>query len=223
MKNFIGKTTIAFFTASLAFGAFAQMPQASAPNTMARLPAFTNPNTVSQDLARIDAALNNTTSFSGRFAQYGSDGSFAQGVIYLKRPGKIRFEYEGNSGLLLVSDGVTLTQIDKALDTKDRIPLKSTPLSFFLADNIKLEDDVEIIGLQKTQSGIRVTAKDGSGEMDGAITMVFDPTSFAMKEWIVHDGFGQQTRVILSNLKYNERLNPRLFILRDDKRRNRRR
>ncbi len=197
--------------------------QASQPNGQAqRLPAFTHPNTVPQDLARIDAAMNATASFSGRFAQYGSDGSFSQGKVYLKRPGKIRFEYDAPASLLMVSDGVTLTQIDTALETKDRVPLKATPLAFFLAQTVKLEDDVEVISLQKTIEAISVTAKDGSGEMDGAITMIFDPNTFALREWIVHDGFGQQTKILLSDLQYNQRLNPRLFVLRDERRGRRR-
>jgi outer membrane lipoprotein-sorting protein len=187
------------------------------------MPAFTHVQTVSADLAQIDAALNSTASFAGRFAQYGSDGSFSQGQIYLKRPGKIRFEYDAPAPLLLVSDGVTLTQIDRELETKDRVPLKSTPLAFFLAENVKLEDDVEVIALQKTVDGIRVSARDGSGEIDGVITMIFDNANLALKEWIIADGFGTETRVILSDLKYNERLNPRLFVIRDDNRRDRRR
>jgi outer membrane lipoprotein-sorting protein len=218
-----------FLLKSAAFGAlgialltpaFAQQPQASQPLV---LPAFTHMETAQQDLDQISAALNNTASFSGRFAQYASDGSFAQGQIYLKRPGKIRFEYDAPAPLLLVSDGVTLTQIDRELETKDKVPLKSTPLAFFLAENVDLANDVEVAALQKTVDGIRVAAKDGSGEIDGMITMVFDPASLALKEWIVSDGFGAETRIILSELKYNERLNPRLFIDRDDKRRDRRR
>ena len=228
MKRVLFNTGLAILLGATALGAVAQVPnpnapQTNAPTTAQRLPAFTHPTSVPQDLARIDAVMNNTASFSGRFAQYGSDGSFSQGRVYLKRPGKIRFEYDPPAQLLMVSDGVTLTQVDKALDTKDRVPLKSTPLAFFLAEKIKLEDDVEVIALQKTMDSISVTAKDGSGQMDGAITMIFDPQTLALREWIVHDGFGQQTRVLLSELKYNERLNPRLFVLRDDKRRGRRR
>ncbi len=227
MKRVLLKTSVAILLAATALGAVAQVPQQVPQQAPAappqRLPAFTHPSTVSQDLARIDAAMNGTVSFSGRFAQYGSDGSFSQGSIYLKRPGKVRFEYDAPAQLLMVSDGVTLTQVDKALDTKDRVPLKATPLAFFLGENVKLEDDVEVISLQKTMDSISVTARDGSGEMDGAITMIFDPSTLALREWVVHDGFGQQTKILLSDLKYNERLNPRLFVLRDDKRRGRRR
>ena len=198
---------------------YAQQRQSSA---QAQMPAFTDPANVPRDLARIDAALNATASFSGRFAQYGSDGSFSQGQIYLKRPGKIRFEYDAPAPLLMVSDGVTLTQLDRELETQDRVPLKATPLAFFLSENVHLEEDVEVVALQKTPSGIHVSAKDGSGKIDGVITMVFDPVTYKLSEWIVADGFGAKTRIILSDLKYNERLNPRLFILRDDRRERRR-
>ena len=184
--------------------------------------AFTDPRSVPADLARVDAAMNSTASFSGRFAQYAADGSFAQGRVYIKRPGKLRFEYDAPNPLLIVSDGVTLTQQDKALETIDRVPLSATPLNYFLKENINLANDTEVIGLQKTFNEWRVTARDGSGEMDGAITMVFDAQNLALKEWIIADSFGGETRVLLSELKYNERINPRLFVLRDEPRRGRR-
>ena len=193
--------------------------QISAPAPQA---AFTDPRSVPADLARIDSAMNSTASFSGRFAQYAADGSFAQGQVYIKRPGKLRFEYDAPNPLLIVSDGVTLTQQDKALETIDRVPLSATPLNYFLKENINLANDTEVIGLQKTYNEWRVTARDGSGEMDGAITMVFDAQTLALKEWIIADSFGGETRVLLSELRYNERINPRLFILRDESRRGRR-
>ena len=209
--------------AVLASVAIAQVqPQArvAAPAPQA---AFTDPRSVPADLARVDAAMNSTASFSGRFAQYAADGSFAQGQVYIKRPGKLRFEYDAPNPLLIVSDGVTLTQQDKALETTARVPLAATPLNYFLKEDINLANDTEVIGLQKTYNEWRVTARDGSGEMDGAITMVFDAQNLALKEWIIADSFGGETRVLLSDLRYNERINPRLFVLRDESRRDRRR
>jgi len=205
--------------------AYAQTQMGIAPQQrMEAAPApFTEPQNVVRDLARIDAALNGTGSFSGRFSQYSADGSFAQGQVYLKRPGKLRFEYDPPNPLLIVSDGVTLTQQDRALETTDRVPLSATPLNFFLKENVNLANDTEVVSLIKTFNETRVTARDGSGEMDGAITMVFDAQTLNLKEWVIEDSFGGRTRVLLSDLKYNERINPRLFVLRDDSRRDRRR
>ncbi len=218
---FIGTTSL-ISGASLAF-AQTQLGVAPPQRVEAAPIAFTEPHNVVRDLARIDAALNNTISFSGRFSQYAADGSYAQGQIYLKRPGKLRFEYDDPNPLLIVSDGVTLTQRDRVLETTDRVPLSATPLNFFLKENVNLANDTEVIRLIKNFNEIRVTARDGSGDMDGTITMVFDPQSLNLKEWIIEDSFGGRTRVLLSDLRYNERINPRLFVLRNENRRERNR
>ena len=197
---------------------------ATPPQMQQQLPAFTQPQTVPQDLAAVDAGLNNTASFSGRFAQYGADGSYATGTVHLQRPGKVRFEYDDPNPLLIVSDGVTLVQHDKALETFDRVPLSATPLNYFLKENVNLANDTEVVSFQKLPGQWWVTARDGSGQLDGAITMAFNPATMALSEWVIMDEFGGQTTVRLSELRYNERIDPRKFILREDSdRRDRRR
>jgi outer membrane lipoprotein-sorting protein len=227
MKTMTKLLAATLITASAPFMVSAQVGVAPQPTLQrpAQLPAFTHRTTVPADLATIDQAMNNTGSFQGRFTQYGSDGSVASGTIHLQRPGRVRFEYDAPNPLLIVSDGVTLVQQDRALETFDRVPLAATPLNYFLKENVRLQEDAEVIGLQKLPTEWRVTAKDGSGEMAGAITLVFDAATLALRQWIIMDEFGGQTRVELSDLRYNERLDPRLFVLRDERedRRDRRR
>lgn len=222
-KTFAFSAAVIFAAGAIPSSAQNTAPQ---PQIQAQAPvnlAFTNPASVPQDLSRIDQALNNTLSFQGRFAQYGADGSFSQGQIYLNRPGKLRFEYDAPETLVIVSDGVTLTEHDKALQTMDRVPLSATPLNFFLKEDVQLTRDTEVVGLIKTPTHWSVTARDGSGQMDGEITMVFDAGTLALQEWVIRSSFGGGTRIILSDLRYNQRINPRLFTLRDDRRRERRR
>lgn len=216
-KKILGLT----LASSVMLGTFAIAQQRS---VQAAIPApFSDPMNVESDLARLDAALNNTRSFTGRFTQYGADGTVDTGVIYLKKPGKMRFEYDAPNPLLIVSDGVTLIQQDRALETSDRVPLSATPLNFFLKEDVNLARDTEVTSLIKNAADIRVTAQDGSGEMDGDITMIFDARTLSFKAWNIGDSFGGVTRVVLSDLKYNQRVDPRKFILRDDTRRDRRR
>lgn len=188
-----------------------------------QMAAFTDPANVRADLARIDGAMNATKSFSGRFVQYSPNGAVDKGQIFLRRPENLRFEYDAPNPLLIVADNGMLVQHDKALETYDRVPLSATPLSYFLKENLNLAEDTEVIALQKTGADWRMTARDGSGQMEGAITMVFNAQNLALKEWIIRDDFGGQTRVVLSDLSYNARLNPSLFILRDDSNRRDRR
>ena len=183
--------------------------------------AFTSPATVEADMARINGTLNATETFTGRFTQTNSDGTTDGGRVYIQRPGKLRFEYDGP--LLVVSDGVTLVQHDKALETTDRVPLSATPLDFFLKNDVDLLRDTEVVAFQQTPSEWRVSARDGSGEVEGTVTLVFDAGTLALKSWIIDDTFGARTRVDLSDLRYNAQLDPRLFVYREDNRRDRRR
>jgi len=182
---------------------------------------FTDPANVRADLARIDASMNATSTFQGDFTQVAPDGAVSTGKIWLSRPGKVRFEYNAPNPMLIVSDGVTLVQNDRQLETFDRVPLSATPLNYFLKENINLANDTEVTALQKLPGQWIVTARDGSGQQDGAITLVFDSETLALQTWIIADDFGGATRVQLANLQYNGRIDPRLFILRENNRRRR--
>lgn len=211
-------------TAILGLGAgivaISQTSPAYAPAPMAPA-AFTDPANVSADLARLDGALNSISNFEGRFMQRNPDGSMDQGKIYLSRPGKLRFEYEEPNPLLVVSNGVTLVQHDKLLETTDRVPLSSTPLNYFLKENVQLERDTSVVSLIKTPQDVRVTSRDGSGETDGALTMVFDANNLAFRAWIVEDAMGGQTVVELADLRYNGNIDPRIYNFDGDDRRER--
>lgn len=224
MKKIFLSTAIAGLAlAGLTGVSAAQVNQANPSTQTSGQSAFTDPANVRADLARIDGAMNATTTFTGNFKQYSPDGSVATGKVYLSRPENLRFEYDAPNPLLIVADNGMLVQHDKDLQTYDRVPLTSTPLSYFLQEDLNLAEDTQVVGLLKNPSDWRVTARDGSGEMDGAITMVFDAQNLALKEWIITDDFGGETRVVLSDLSYNARLDPRLFILREDSNRRDRR
>ncbi len=211
--------------ASLGLGTVAasQASQGFQPAQPTMNSSFTDIQNVGADLARIDAALNSITNFEGRFTQYSPQGQVDQGKIFISRPGRLRFEYDAPNPLLVVSDGVTLVQHDKLLETTDRVPLSATPLNYFLKENVQLARDTEVVGLIKTPQEIRVSARDGSGEMDGVISMIFDPNTLAFKSWVIADSFGGETRVVMSDLRYNGNVDPRIFIHRDEDRRDRRR
>lgn len=219
------KRMITLFSAALMVGAAVPVlaQNFNARPVTTQVGAFTHPQSVEADLAQLSKALNYTGTLRGRFVQTGQDGRTARGTLYLKRPGKIRFEYDAPNPMLIVSDGVTIMQTDKALGTSDRIPLKSTPLDFFLKNEVSLARDTKVLGLSKTPQAISVTVQDGAGRAAGKMTMVFNPQNFALTQWSVLDEFGVSTRVDLSDLVYNQEIDPALFILENSRRDRRRR
>jgi outer membrane lipoprotein-sorting protein len=170
------------------------------------------------DQAMVDRAaayLQGLTEAKGRFVQTDARGSVTQGEIYLKRPGKARFDYQAPSGLLVVSDGALVSIADSRLKTFDAYPLKATPLSLFLARQIRLDKNVVISRVSRMNDGFSITARDGKKEAEGQITLTFSDNPLALVGWTVTDAQGASTRIRLTSLAKTSGLAPSLFVLKD--------
>ncbi|MDO8378129.1 outer-membrane lipoprotein carrier protein LolA [Phenylobacterium sp.] len=170
------------------------------------------------DRALVDRAatyLQGLTEAKGRFVQTDARGTMTQGVVYLKRPGKARFAYEAPSGLLVVADGANVSVADSRLKTFDRYPLMATPLSIFLARQIKLDRGVVISDVSRMADGFSITARDGKKQAEGQITLTFSDNPLALVGWTVSDAQGQSTRIRLTGLQRASGLAPTLFVLND--------
>ena len=166
-------------------------------------------------VARAVAYLEGLVEAKARFVQTDSRGQTSQGVVYLKRPGKARFEYDPPSGLLVVSDGGTVAVADKRLKTFDRYPLSATPLSLFLARNIRLDRGVQVTGVTRAADGFTITARDIRKQTAGQIALTFRDNPLSLVAWAVTDAQRRVTRVQLVGLAPASGLQAGLFLLRD--------
>ncbi|MEL7231489.1 MAG: outer-membrane lipoprotein carrier protein LolA [Pseudomonadota bacterium] len=166
-------------------------------------------------LERARTSLSSAKTASGRFTQANADGSIYGGAFALSRPGKLRFDYDDPVPVLIVSDGTTVAMEDSELETIDRIPLGATPLGLILNDDLRFTDDVIVNSVIEREAGYEITVEDATGEMPGTLTMLFDKSSNALSGWRAVDAELNMTRVSLSDVETNQRINPRQFILRD--------
>tara|TARA_R110002072_G_scaffold110983_4_gene239012 strand:- start:505 stop:1170 length:666 start_codon:yes stop_codon:yes gene_type:complete len=176
-------------------------------------------------LAQVNASLNAIESLRADFVQIAPDGSASRGVLSLRRPGRLRFEYAAPSPLLVVAGGGTVAIQDSELGTTDRAPLQATPLWWLLKDDVDLAADADIVDLTREDGFVYITLVDRDGDMEGEVTFLFDAESYALSQWFAEDSLGLVTRVILENVETGIELGPRLFVLDDapDDRRDRRR
>lgn len=156
----------------------------------------------------------------GRFVQTDPRGVVSQGALYLKRPGKARFDYDPPAGLLVVSDGGAVAIQNSRLKTFESYPLAATPLSLFLARRIRLDQGVAITRVTRLANGFAVTARDGRKQTEGEITLSFTDAPLQLIGWSVSDAQGQSTRVRLINLQRTSGLDPALFVLKDPRGKN---
>jgi outer membrane lipoprotein-sorting protein len=164
---------------------------------------------------RAIAYLEGLTEAQARFVQTDARGQTAQGTVYLKRPGKARFAYDPPSGLLVVSDGSTVSVADSRLKTFDRYPLGATPLSLFLAKTIRLDRGVQVTTVSRASDGFTLTARDGRRQTAGQIALSFGDEPLRLLGWTVTDAQGRATQVQLQGLASAPGLDAALFELKD--------
>ncbi|PXW72347.1 outer membrane lipoprotein-sorting protein [Loktanella sp. PT4BL] len=152
-------------------------------------------------LAQISAYLNQLQTAQGGFTQINPDGTLSTGQIYIKRPGRIRFEYNAPSDSLVMAGGGQVAIFDPRSNTgPDRYPLNQTPLSIILQNNVDLERADMVTNVVSDGTTTTVTAQDPDNPNYGSIQLVFTANPVELRQWIVTDEFGTETTVILNDL-----------------------
>mgnify|MGYP003602952563 FL=1 len=144
----------------------------SAPLTVAPAFAQAPAASVQGDLAGAVAALRAIGTMRADFVQTDRNGQRLRGVLTLKRPGKIRFQYEKGVPMLIVSDGSALSFIDYEVRQVQRWPIRNSPLGALLDPN----RDVMRFGklVPSGQPGVvSVEVRDKAHPEYGVITLVF--------------------------------------------------
>jgi len=172
------------------------------------------------DRALVDKAtayLQGLKSVTGRFTQASFNGATSTGVFYLQRPGKARFQYDPPAQMVVVSDGYNVSVVDGRLKTHDQYPLGRTPLVILLARQVRLDRGVVVTQVLQGPDGFSITARDGSKEAAGRITLNFSNDPISLRGWDVIDAQGRETKVTLGPLTVAGDLDPNLFVIQDDR------
>lgn len=183
----------------------------AAPLALAGLAA--SPSSAQQlSLAQVSTYLNSFTTAEAEFTQVNADGTISTGTVYIKRPNRVRFEYNPPEESLVVAGGGSVAIFDPRSDGgPDRYPLAQTPLKIILERNIDLTRTNMVTGHTSDGTSTIVTAQDPDYPEYGSIQMVYTADPVELRQWIVTDDSGQQTTVILGDLATNGRVPDILF------------
>lgn len=182
--------------------------------------------TNSADLDRAVAALRGIATMRANFTQTDRQGRSATGVMTLKRPGKIRFDYGEDAPMLVVADGRSLYMIDYEVNQVERWPIRNSPLGALLDPN----RDVRQYGtLVPTGSSdvISIDVRDPNKPEFGRINLIFvrnpnAPGGLQLTHWVALDAQNHRTTVRLTNHRYGIAVPDSTFNFRDPRRSSRR-
>lgn len=214
-------------TLTLGAGALALgLAPAGAPAFTAPLAAQSTAPTSAGDLDRVVAALRSIGTMKADFTQTDRQGNTVRGVMTMKRPGKIRFDYGKDADFLVISNGKSLFVVDYEVAQVERWPIKNSPLGALFDP----ERDVKRFGkLVPTGNPdvFSVEVRDPKKPEFGMINMIFvrnasAPGGLQLTHWVALDAQNHRTRVQLSNQRYGVAVADSTFTFRDPRRSTRR-
>ena len=172
------------------------------------------PLTDAEILARANAYLDGARVMSADFTQVSASGNRTQGQLAMERPGKMLFHYDPPAHLEIIADGTSVAVRDTKLGTEDLYFLWQTPLKFLLKDHIDLAKDTKLIAIQADDQAVRIELED-KATLGGTshLTLVFDPVSYALKQWTVIDPQRSQTVVTLDNIDLASKPDESQFVI----------
>lgn len=187
----------------LTFGSFAGAAVSAALVVSVPVPAAAQD---AADLASAVTALRAISTMRADFVQADANGQRVKGVLTLKRPGRIRFQYEKGVPMLIVSDGSALTFVDYEVRQVQRWPIKSSPLGALLDPS----RDVGKYGRVMPTGSDRIVSievRDKARPEYGVITLIFTrkgdaPGGLELSSWAALDSQKRRTIVTLSNQQY---------------------
>lgn len=160
----------------------------------------------SASLDQVSAHLKAVDTMTARFTQTGG-GKSVGGQLTLKRPGRVRFQYDKGVPLLIVGDGKALTMIDYQVKQVSRWPIGSSPLGVLLNPNRDLSKFAKVVA-DPADGPMLVQARDAKHPEFGVITIAFRraagaPGGLRLEGWTVVDAQNNRSTVRLSDQRFN--------------------
>ena len=170
-------------------------------------------------LNEISSYFNAMTTAEAQFSQITDTGGTSTGRLFIRRPGRIRFEYDPPEATLVVVGGGQVAVFDpKSRDEPLRFPLRHSPLNLVLEREVDLAQRDMVVAHFEVESQTAVTLQDPENPDYGFIQLIFNDNPVQLHQWVVQDNSGGQTHIILDSLTEGGKLSNMLFNIQHEMR-----
>jgi outer membrane lipoprotein-sorting protein len=160
---------------------------------------------------QIEQYFNGIRSLKARFVQSNPNGSVVQGTLYVRRPGRMRFEYDAPSQLKIVADGYQVTMWDNATRDFGQWPIGWTAASFLVKDPLVLSGDLQVEKLERVNGMLEATMSQTRKPQEGKLIVRLAENPLLLRGWTIIDNRGNRVTVSLSDMQTGLQLADSLF------------
>jgi outer membrane lipoprotein-sorting protein len=160
----------------------------------------------------VEKYFNSIRTLQTRFVQSNPNGAVVQGTLYVRRPGRMRFEYDAPSQLKIVADGTQVTMWDPANRDFGQWPIGWTAASFLVKDPFRLSGDITVESLQRGPDGLlALTMVQTKKPQEGKIIVRLTENPMQLRGWSILDNRGNKVDVTLTDIRTGTQLADSLF------------
>jgi outer membrane lipoprotein-sorting protein len=178
---------------------------------------FTSASILSADpysLEKLSEYLTNLKFLKATFLQVNSDGSKSSGSILVKRPGRMRFDYDKpDNTLVLVAAGALAIFDPKGDKEPMTYPVRNNPISLLLKSEIDLINSGMVSNYKKDLEEAVLTIKDPKKPKRGSVELLFLGKQPELKKFTLKNENGTSTSILLENMEYPNNIKDTLFSI----------
>ena len=165
-------------------------------------------------LANISQYLQNLKILKADFSQTNPDDTISSGTILIKRPGRMRFEYnKPDKTLVLVSAGALAIFDPKGDEEPITYPIKNNPISFILKGEVDLLNSEIVTKYKVSFEKAVLTIRDPVRPERGSVELVFTGAKPELKQFSIKNENGSSTSILLNDIEYPKKINETLFSI----------
>lgn len=178
----------------------------------------TNSFSTMPEVKQVEDYLNTLTTLKARFVQTAPNGNQLQGDFWMKRPGRLRFQYDKPVEDFIVADGQFIYYYDSELKEQKNTLISQSLADFFLRKDLTLNGKVKVMDVKRDSGLLMITVTQSKDPLAGTLTMGFSETPMTLKKWRVVDAQGLITETELFDVVTGGKIDSELFHYYDPKR-----
>ena len=152
----------------------------------------------------IENYLNSINTISSEFIQTSADGEILKGKFLLKKPGKMFFEYDKPSNIVIVSNNNVITIFNKLFPkSQQKYPLSLTPLNNLTKKINFFEKNILKNELLFSKNILKIVLFDHQNPKNGELELTFSKNPIELKGWKYTTFSKEQIEIIFINFKKN--------------------
>jgi len=164
-------------------------------------------------LAEISRYFSEQELVRGTFTQINADGSRATGTLSIRRPGRMRLEYDPPEEALVLASGGEVAIFDRKMGgAAERYPLRQTPLRYLLERNVNLAASGLVTRHASNGTITLINLEDPENRDLGSLELRFSHDPIQLTQWVLRNDQGETT-VVLEDLQPQAELPNSLFSI----------